>query len=119
MTATPLSPDSLVSGFTAYLITERGNSNNTVEAYTDDVGKLLAYLAPEEISPLDVDTMTLREFLGALYDTGISRRTRARIISGLKSFFRYLKIESLRPDDPAEPAGVAAQRPLSARGALD
>lgn len=102
MTTSTTSPESLLRGYTAYLITERSNSANTVEAYSDDVGKLLAYLAPEGISTIDVDTMTLREFLGALYDTGISRRTQARIISGLKSFFRYLKIESLRPDDPAE-----------------
>lgn len=76
----------IVDNFGAYLRLERGMSDNTVEAYTDDVGKLLSYLADSGIALRSVDLDTLRLFAGALHDLGIAARSQKRILSGVRSF---------------------------------
>lgn len=87
--------------YNAYLMLERGLSDNTRMAYAEDVGKLLGYLADERMSLRQVTLRTLNEFMAVLYDLGISPRSQSRILSGIKSFFRYLRIDGYLDEDPA------------------
>jgi integrase/recombinase XerD len=90
--------------FTLYLKLERGLSGNSVEAYLNDVSKLLQYLdlikAPESIS--EVGIATLRNFITYLNELGILPNTQARVISGIKAYFNFLVIENLIDADPTE-----------------
>ena len=93
--------EGILQGYEAWLGLERGLSGNTLLAYVADVTKLTDALAIKDGSDLRaVDTDTLRFFIGDLHDLGISPRSQARIVSGLKSFFRYLRLEHVIDDDP-------------------
>lgn len=91
----------VIDAYEAYLILERGLSDNTREAYVRDVGKLVRYLETEKVTLRDVTTDTLRAFAADLFDLGISPRTQARIVSGIKSFFRFLKLEGYLDSNPS------------------
>ena len=86
--------------FGTYLMMERGLSRNTVEAYTDDVQKLLTYLHDDRRSPADATEDDLHNFLSGLHDVGISPRSQARILSGIKTFYKYLKIDGYIEHNP-------------------
>lgn len=90
----------LLRNYHAYLTLQRGLSDNTAVSYRDDVIKLLGYLADESVAVTDVDYPTLQNFLAALYDLGIAERSRRRIVSGIRSFFRFLKLENHIAEDP-------------------
>ncbi|MGN0037003.1 MAG: site-specific tyrosine recombinase XerD [Bacteroidaceae bacterium] len=94
--------DTLIRKYTQYLQLERGLSPNTVEAYLTDLDKLLAYLALEDVEIEDVTQECLRGFAAGLHDIGIHARSQARILSGIKSFFRFLLLEDYLPSDPSE-----------------
>lgn len=87
--------DEIVDAYVAYLQLEKGLSDNTRVSYSEDVSKLLRFLAPEggEVDLRAVDLSKLHEFAAALHDLGVSVRSQARIISGIKSFFKFLTIE--------------------------
>lgn len=91
----------VIDAYEAYLILERGLSDNTREAYVRDVGKLVRYLETEEVTLREVTTDTLRAFAADLFDLGISPRTQARIVSGIKSFFRFMKLEGYLDSNPS------------------
>lgn len=91
-----------VESYKRYLLLEKGLSANTIEAYMTDLQKLIDYIGNSEITIETIQTAHLEEFLAELHDKDISPRSIARIISGLKSFFRFLLLEKLRSDDPAE-----------------
>lgn len=91
----------VIDAYEAYLILERGLSDNTREAYVRDVGKLVRYLETETVTLREVTTDTLRAFAADLFDLGISPRTQARIVSGIKSFFRFLKLEGYLDSNPS------------------
>lgn len=80
--------------YSAYLLLERGLSENTRESYLNDVAKLMRYINENNLTIKDVTLDTLHNFIAELHDLGISSRSQARIISGLKSFFRFLKLEN-------------------------
>lgn len=85
--------------FDAYLMLERGLSENTRAGYVSDVSKLADWLGPERT--LDsIDTADIQEFLRELHDTGIAPRSQARIISGLNSFYRFMLEENHIDHDP-------------------
>lgn len=90
----------IIAGYEAYLILERGLSDNTREGYKADVGKLVSFLNSAGIRLRDVTDGTLQEFLASLHDVGIAPRSQARILSGLKSLFRYLKMEGYIDTNP-------------------
>lgn len=92
---------SVVEAYEAFLLLERGMSENTLLAYLADVDKLISYLSTDGISLHDVTTDTLRGFAADLYDLGVASRSQARIISGIKSFFRFLKLEGYIDNNPA------------------
>lgn len=93
--------EKLIAMFDAWLSMEKGLSANTVEAYNDDILKLLKYIADRHRCPEEIEEADLHEFLTTLYDLGISARTQARIISGIRSFFSFLKITGKVKDNPA------------------
>lgn len=86
----------------AYLLMERGLAENTLTAYLADYDRLAAWLADAGLSPLTVTTAELAQFVNAVHDLGVALRSQARIISGIKSFFRFLNIEGARTDNPSD-----------------
>ncbi|MGM9871088.1 MAG: site-specific tyrosine recombinase [Muribaculaceae bacterium] len=94
--------DKILKGYSAYLLLERGLSDNSRQAYVHDVEKLLVFLATDSGMP-PVDGITekhLQTFAASLHDVGIGARSQARIISGLRSFFKYLRLERIIDTDP-------------------
>lgn len=90
----------LLERYVAHLQLERGMSVNTVEAYTDDVRKLISYCTDAGLSPTDITLDHLQQFAAECHDLGIAVRTLARIISGIKSFFHWLVRENYLENDP-------------------
>jgi len=99
-----LKKNSYIKGFIAYLQLERSLAKNSIEAYNADVDKLFQYLQNEDSgkSFLKVDLNDLRDFLVYINKIGVGARTQARIISGIKTFFKYLLLEDLITSDPSE-----------------
>ena len=95
---------SLIIGFKAYLILERSLSGHSVEAYIRDVKKLHEYLLlhEENIGPKDLEFSQLEQFIHYLNELGVGKRSQARIISGIKSFYKYLLVEDVIDKDPTE-----------------
>ncbi len=92
--------DRMLRGFGAYLQLERGLSDNTRESYLFDIAKFLDFLKRENQMLRSVTDQSLQAFVADLHDLGIAPRSQARIISGLKSFFKYLKAENYIDEDP-------------------
>ncbi len=92
----------LLSDFSNFLLLERGLSGNTLESYHTDVIHLLEFLEERELSLTDVDTDALHQFLCTLRDLGISPRSQARMLSGIRAFFRFLRLEGYTDTDPCE-----------------
>ncbi len=92
----------IIEEFRTYLILEKGLSANTCEGYTDDVIKLIHYLVDDNTTLRGVTEDILHNFLSTLHDIGIQPRSQARIISGVKSFFRFLKIENYIDKNPSK-----------------
>lgn len=93
-----------INGFKSYLMLERSLSENSISAYLQDVSKLKSYF---EIHQLDVDPKNvkgehLESFIFWINDLGLADHSQARLISGLKAFYKYLLIEDVINDDPTE-----------------
>lgn len=86
--------------FAAYLTVEKGLSKNTAEGYLDDVQKLVKYLADAGIAVESAKPDDLENFVCTLHDLGIQPRSQARVISGIKSFFKFLKMEGFIEQNP-------------------
>lgn len=95
--------DSIIKSYQSYLKIERGLSKNTVENYLFDLERLLLFLSQNEIvvSPLKITDEIIQQFIYSVAKE-VNPRSQARIISGLKSFFKYLVFEDYRDDDPME-----------------
>lgn len=92
--------DRILRGFGAYLQLERGLADNTRESYLFDIAKFIEFLKRENQTLRSVTDESLQAFVADLHDLGIAPRSQARIISGLKSFFKYLKAENYIDEDP-------------------
>ena len=92
----------IVRAYRRYLKLQRGFSPNTLEAYERDLWKLLDYLETEGKHLLDVELPDLQRFAAGLHDIGISPRSQCRILSGVRSFYRFLQLDGYRDDDPTE-----------------
>lgn len=101
MSRSDLNPEILLRDFGAYLVLERGLSRNTLTGYTTDVGHLLEYLGDRGITVVAVERGDLHNFLATLYEMGISPRSQARVIAGIRSFFKYLRLEGVIDHDPS------------------
>lgn len=87
--------------FEAHLLVERGMSVNTAMAYVEDVDKLGSYLSDKSIGLGDVTVDDLRQLLADMHDLGIADRSQARIVSGIRSFFKFLTMEGIVEKNPA------------------
>lgn len=92
----------IVSKYKSYLLLEKGLSKNSIEAYTDDLLKLINYLENENLKLQQVTLDDLQQFVSQLYDLGINARSVARILSGIRSFFNYLILDGYLQNDPSE-----------------
>ncbi len=95
---------STIKGFKAYLKLEKSLSDNSVQAYLRDIGKFERYLLEQDLNtpPDKVDLPLLQRFVRHLYDVGLNERSQARIISGIRAYYRYLLMEDLMDTDPTE-----------------
>ena len=93
-----------LQGFKSYLMLERSLSANSVDAYVRDVSKLQQYLQLHEIdrSPVEIQLSDLENFIFWLNDLGLGDRSQARLLSGLKAFYKYLLIEDVMDTDPTD-----------------
>ena len=96
------SQTNIVRAYLRYLKLQRGYSVNTLDAYQRDLDKLLVYLEAENKHVLDVQLKDLQHFAAGLHDIGIHARSQCRILSGVRSFFRFLQLDGYRDDDPTE-----------------
>lgn len=87
--------------FVNYLKIERGLAENSIFAYQRDLEKLSDFCSARSISPKDVNLENLKNFLADLYDLGLSARSQARVISGIKQFFDFMVLEGIRQEDPS------------------
>lgn len=92
----------IVSRYRRYLKLEKGYSANTLDAYMRDVDKLYRYLAVEQVDVLDVKLEDLEHFAAFISDLGIGPRSLARILSGVRQFYRFLVIDGYLEVDPTE-----------------
>lgn len=95
-------PEKIREDYSAFLLLEKGLSPNTVSAYLVDTRHLFDFLSRSSVPINEVDAGHLHSFLAQLHDIGVSPRTQARIIAGIRSFFRFLTLEGYRDDDPSE-----------------
>lgn len=94
--------ESIRKQYHSYLRLERGLSPNSVEAYEQDLDKLFAYC---ERMGIAADKATFEDLQGFVYEEfgdGANSRTQSRILSGVRSFYRFLLYHNLREDDPSE-----------------
>ena len=91
-----------ITEFVSFLKIEKGLSANSIIAYENDVQKLMNYCVSKKLKVKEVTYQHLKSFITELYDLGLSSRSQARIISGIKQFFTYLMLENLINQDPSE-----------------
>ena len=93
-----MSWETSIKGFKSYLQIERSLSDNSVQAYIRDVKKFANYAIPLDLSELKITRENISNFLAEIKDNDISARSQARIISGIKAFYKYLIIEDYLKD---------------------
>ena len=93
--------DSLIKSFSTYLRIERSLSTNTIESYSNDLNKLSDFLTPKSISATKVRLNDLKDFITSISEI-LSETSQSRIISAIKSFYKFLLIENLIQTDPSE-----------------
>jgi integrase/recombinase XerD len=96
--------DTYIKGFKTYLQFEKSLSSNSIEAYINDVQKFIQYLNSLnlKLSPLNIDLKHLQNFIKWINELGMSACTQARMISGIKAFYKYLLLENLISKNPTE-----------------
>ena len=123
-------PTNILRSYQRYLKLQRGYSPNTLDAYERDLLKLTNYLDGIGKHVIDVELSDLQHFAASLHDIGIHARSQCRILSGVRSFFRFLELEGYRDDDPSEllespvlgehlPEVLSAQEVDMLEGAID
>ncbi|NLT03852.1 MAG: site-specific tyrosine recombinase XerD [Bacteroidales bacterium] len=90
-----------IKKYTAYLKLEKSLAANTLEAYMNDLSKLLDYLGGRKATT-EVTVVDLDGFFASLSDLGLRPRTQARILSGLKAYYRFLLLDGQIEADPTE-----------------
>ncbi len=89
-------------GYETFLRLEKSLSQNSVSAYVNDIHKLIYFVEENypDLSPEKIKLVQLRKFVEWMNEKGVSPRTQARTISGVKSFYKYLLIEEVVENDP-------------------
>jgi integrase/recombinase XerD len=95
---------SAIKGFQAYLKLEKSLSANSIEAYSRDIEKLyqFAEAQPVKTSPENIALADLRRFITWVNELGMIPSSQARILSGIKAFYKYLLMEDIIKSDPSE-----------------
>lgn len=96
------SADALLDDFRAYISLERGLADNTVTAYSKDISHFISFSTDKGISLQNVAQQDIHSFLCTLHDLGIQPRSQARILAGVRAFFKFLTIEHYLETDPSE-----------------
>ena len=94
--------DTYIKQFENYLRLERSLSTNSVEAYVRDVVKLKEFIeiSNQSVSPLEIENLHLQNFVEYIYEMGLTPTTQARMLSGIKAFYKYLVFENVISQDP-------------------
>lgn len=92
----------LVRGYVRYMKLQRNFTGNTLDAYLHDIDKLMRFLASEGLRAEDARLENLRTFAASLHDIGIGPRSQCRILSGVRTFYKYLHTDGYIADDPTE-----------------
>lgn len=92
----------LVAAYRRYMKLERNFTPNTLDAYSHDIEKLLAYFGEQGIDPLAARLPDLQAFAADLHSIGIGARSQCRILSGVRTFYHYLQVDGYISDDPSE-----------------
>ena len=102
---------SAIAGYRSYLELERGLSKNSVSAYSRDISQFADFNISEEgiNSPSEITMDSIEHFMGSLFDRDLARNSQARMLSGVRSFCRYLRLEGIIDTNPVEL--VEAPRP--------
>ena len=95
-----MSWENSIKEFKYYLKVERSLADNSVNAYIRDIRKLADFCSKIKVDELNISVNEIREFIAYLNSKNISARSQARIISGVKAFFKYLIIEDYITNDP-------------------
>src|SRR5690606_41338785 len=82
----------IYSDFKRYLQFERGLSENTINAYLQDISKLMLYCEKQKLDIMQLGGQDIQNFLGWINTFSISPATQARLLSGLKSFYNYMQL---------------------------
>lgn len=95
---------SAIKGFQAYLKLERSLSPNSIEAYTRDIQRLYEFAETQQpkLSPESISLAELRQFITWINELGMIPSSQARILSGIKAFYKYMLMEDLIKADPSE-----------------
>ncbi|MFN4253460.1 MAG: site-specific tyrosine recombinase XerD [Saprospiraceae bacterium] len=93
-----------IQHFKTYLLLERSFSQNTIEAYLNDIGKFVRYLEIEglDIPPLKATPDDMERFILWVNELGLAETSQARMVAGVRAFYRFLLLEDLIDDDPTE-----------------
>jgi integrase/recombinase XerD len=94
--------DSIIDKYRRYLLLEKGLSKNTIDAYMTDLTKLNDYVNTQRLAYNELEFTHLEDLIASLYDQKIKARSIARIISSIKSFFRFLELDEYIQNDPSE-----------------
>ena len=102
---------STIQGYESYLRLERGLSENSIAAYLRDINQFSKFCTTEQsvAQPGSITTAVIQTYMQHLYDREIARNSQARMLSGIRSFAKYLRLENILSDDPVEL--VTAPRP--------
>ena len=92
-----------ISGFKTFLKLEKSLSGNSIEAYINDVMKLSTFIEIKrlDLAPQDIKLSHLKDFIKWFNELGLSARSQARVISGIRAFYRYLLLEDPIDTDPS------------------
>ncbi|MBQ7471808.1 MAG: tyrosine recombinase XerD [Prevotella sp.] len=92
----------IIKRYIRYLKLERNYSGNTLDAYQHDVTCLTVFASQKQLLLSELQLPDLQEFASSLHDMGIGPSSQARVLCGVRSFFRFLKMDGYREDDPTE-----------------
>lgn len=92
----------IVKNYVRYLKLERNYSSNTIEAYQRDLRYLLQFAEKQGQALADVELEHLEQFAVGLHEKGIGARSQARILSGVRSFYRFMVLDGYMEEDPTE-----------------
>ncbi len=95
---------SAIKGFQAYLKLEKSLADNSIESYSRDIEKLFQFAdtQPTQLKPETISLSDLRQFIAWVNELGMIPSSQARILSGIKAFYKYLLMEDIIKTDPSE-----------------